>query len=204
MTRSDLRTSIRDYLYESTADLWLDAQLNRWIDQEMRAMPRKGVYSEEIYSTTQVVDQLDYALPTGTYKTELVEINTGTTDKPYWIEAKGWDNYGGALWFKSRPTYAYPMRVHVRKSFTILTDDVTATDVPDPETEVLIFGVAKRAYKAILGYFVDSRNWDTIAKPDGVSLNQISNLYQQSKLDYDDSIKTYRKYPRPRDIDMTG
>ena len=44
--RSEIRTEIRDLLYEATADLISDAQLNRFIKQEIRSLPRKGIYLE--------------------------------------------------------------------------------------------------------------------------------------------------------------
>lgn len=203
-TREDIRTEVRDNIYESVADLVTDAQLNRMISAELRGLPRKNIYIEELRTSTTVVDQLDYSLPTNTYKVELVERNWGTASQPTWEEIKGWDNYDDALWLKERPSSAWTMRIHIRKGFTVLSDDVTASDVPDDKMEVVIFGVVVRAYKMILGYFLDAKNWDAIAKPDGVSLNQILNLYREAKEDYKDAVNKYKTSPRPRDIDLVN
>lgn len=171
------------------------------MNQELRALPRKGIYREEIYTTSRVVDQLDYTLPSGTFKVEKVEVNTSTSAQPYWVPVAGWDNYGGALHLSSRPTDTYTMRVFIRKGFT---NNGTTIDIEDPEADALIFGIAARAYKALLGYFVDAKNWDTVAKPDGISANQVLALYREAKVDYRDALSTYRKYPMPRSVDMVG
>lgn len=46
--RSDIVTEVRDNLYETTADLWTDAQLVKHLRAEIRSLPRKGLYLEEL------------------------------------------------------------------------------------------------------------------------------------------------------------
>lgn len=202
MKRDAIRTSIRYYLYEDSADLFSDARINQAITDTLRELPRKNIYLEQIHTTARVKDQIDYTLPAGTLKVEKVEINLGTSSKPDWDEVKGWDLYGDALYLRSRPNDTYTMRIHIRKKFTNLTDDVTDTDVPNEKLEVLIAGAAYRCYKMLMGYFVDAKNWDSIAKPDGVSMNQVMNWLKMAKDDYEDLIQTFRTYPRPRDINL--
>lgn len=207
--RTDIITRVRDYLYEVSTvpiavKLWTDTQLQRLLTEEMNSLPRKGVYLEEVWATDLEVNKLDYSLPPNTIKAEKVEVNVGSSSVPDWKELKGYDFYAGALYLASTPTIAYPMQVYIRKGFTPLTDDLTATDVPDPELEVVVAGTAKRALKMVLAYFANAKNWDTVAKPDGVSLNQINSMYATIKGEYEDILKTYRKYPRPRDIDLVN
>lgn len=202
--RSDIRTEVRDEIYESAADLITDAQLNRAISREIRSLPRNGIYLEELHTTSTVVDQLDYVLPTGTYKVELVERNWGTASQPDWQEVKGWDLYGTALYLLGRPTVVWTMRVHVRKSFTVLSDDSTSSDIPDEKVDVVILGVAVRCYRYLMGYFKNAKNWDAIAKPNGISMSQIQSWYRDIKSEYEKMIALYKTVPRPRDIDLVG
>lgn len=204
MNRLDIRTLARDYLNEATADLWTEATLNRLINEEIRSLPRKDIYLEEIHTVSTGVDQFDYTLPTGTVKVEKVEKNVGTSSKPDWQEWTGWDNYAGALYLRSRPTTAWTMRIHIKKKFTELSDDTTATDIPDEKVEVLVWGTVVRAYKALMGYFVDAKNWDSVAKPDGIGMSQVQNWLIQAKAEYRELVNLYKTSPRPRDINLTG
>lgn len=204
MTRSDIRTLVRDYLNEATADLWTDATLNRLINEEIRSLPKKNIYLEEIHTASTVVDQYDYTLPSGTVKVELVERNVGTTSKPDWQEVKGWDNYAGALYLRSRPTTVWTMRIHIKKKFSELSDDVTAIDIPDDKAEVVVWGTVVRAYKALMGYFVDAKNWDSVAKPDGIGMPQVQNWLIMAKTEYKEVVNLYRTVPRPREINLVG
>lgn len=202
--RANIVTEVRDDLYEATADILTDLQLQRAIKREIRSLPRKGIYLEELWTTSTVQDQFDYTFPSGTLKIEQVEINIGSSSVPSWEELKGWRMYAGALYLGERPSQAWTMRVHIRKAFSDLTDDTTSSDVPDEKMEVVIQGVLCRAYKMILGYLKDAKNWDAIAKPDGISLRQILEVYQEAKKDYRDMLNNYRSFPVTRDIDLVG
>lgn len=202
--RSDIRTEVRDNLYETTADLFTDAQLNRCIRRVIRRLTRQNIYLEEIHTTTTGIDQLDYVLPTGTLKVELVQRNWGTAAKPDWQEVKGWDNYGGVLYLSERPTVTWTLRAHLIKAFTDLADDVTTSDVPDEKMEVVVWGTTLEAYKLLMGYFKNAKNWDAIAKPDGVSMNQIVNWMREARDMYKELVRLYKTVPRPRDIDLVG
>ena len=79
--RDAILAEVRDNLYEVTADLWTDAQLIKHIRAEIRSLPRKNIYLEEIHTTSTVVDQIDYVLPTGTIEVEKVESDWGTSTR---------------------------------------------------------------------------------------------------------------------------
>ena len=207
--RSDIRTRVRDYLYEvstvpSTVKLWTDDQLNRLISEEILSLSKKNIYLEEFWTTTYVPAQLDYTLPTGTIEVEGVEYNAGTAANPEWIALKGWHVYAGALNFTKDLAYAWSIRIKIRKAYANISDDSTATDIPDARLEVVVLGTAKRATRMILSYFINTKNWDTVAKPDGVSLNQISNMYQVISRDYKEAVNEEKETPKPRDIDLVG
>ena len=202
--RSDIRTRVRDYIYESTADLVSYAQLNRYITEEVNSLTTKDIYIEDMYTTTLVVDQQDYAVPTGTVKVEDVERNDGTTTQPEWVKLNGWDVYSGSIWLSWRPTTADTIRVKVSKSFTPPTDDSTAMDVPDDKCEVVVWGVVVRVYKQLIGYFRQSKNWDSISKPDGVTLSSLQNWLRDARTEYQTLIEQYKTMALPRDIDLVS
>lgn len=202
--RADIRSEVRVDLFEPTADLWADADLNSFIAAEIRSLPRKGIYLEKTYTFTTIVNDDNFALPSNVFKVEKIERNWGTSALPDWVEVKGYDFYNNALYFPSRVSTAYDLRLFWKQSFTVPTDDVTASDIPDEKMEVVIAGCTRRAYKKLLSYFLDTSNWDTIAKPDGISLNQALGLYKEAKDDYQKLIQQYKTVPRPRDIDLTG
>lgn len=203
-TRSDLITEIRDNLYETNADLWTDAQLVKHLRAEVRSLPKKNIYLEEIHTTTTVQDQIDYVLPTSTNKVEMVETDLGSGNLTDWQELKGWDNYGGAIYLPYRPSAGWTLRLHIKKGFTDLTTDGTTTDVPDDKVEVVVWGTCCRAYRQLMGYFVDARNWDSVGKPDGISMNQVRQWYDDARREYKDLIQIYRSVPRNRDINLVG
>ncbi len=200
--RSDIRTSVRYYLYEDTADLFSDNQINQAISDTLRELPKKGVYLEDTYTTTTIINQLSYTLPTNTFKVEKLEINNGTATQPDWDPMAGWDQYNNALYLRTLPYTADTIRVHIRKKFTDLTGDSTTTDVPSDILEVLYSGIVYRCYTMLIGYLVDAKNWDSIAKPDGISLNQVANWTGMAKKRYDELINTHKRFPRPRDINL--
>lgn len=202
--RSDIITEVRDSFYEDSASLFTDVKLRRFLAQEIRSLPRKGIYLEELHTTTTEVDRLDYPIPTGTNKIEKLERNWGTASQPDWVEIKGWDTYAGSIYLPERPTDTFTMRAHIQKGFTVLTDDVTASDIPDDKMEVVIWGVVVRAYRAIMGYLRDAKNWDAIAKPSGIQMAQINQWLRDAREIYNDLVRQYKTLPRPRDIDLVN
>ena len=202
--RQDVRERVRDYLHESVADIWTDEQLNRHILEELRSLPSKSIYLEEMWTTTCTQDQQDYALPTGTIKVESVEKNEGTTSAPNWCELKGADFYGGALYLPYHPSTGDEIRVKIKKSF----DDVTADDVdlslPDYKIEVLVWGTVIRAYRQFIGYLRNSESWDTVTKPGDHNISTIQNWIKEAQEHYKMLIQQYMTSPKPRDINLTA
>ncbi len=204
MTRSDIRTRVRDYLYEATADIFSDAQLNRLYLEELRALPNKDVYLQELWTMTAVVDQYDYVLPTGTVKVELFERNDGTSTRPEWNVINGWVMDGNAIYLPFRPTQADTYRVHLKKRFTEVTDDSTVLDIPDEKSEVLVWGIVIRGYRMVIGYLRGSKSWDSVTKPGDLSIPVIQNWLRDAKSEYNDLLRTYATSPRPRDINLVS
>lgn len=202
--RSDLRTRIRDYMYESSADWFTDNQLNRLITEEIRSLPSKDIFAEKVYTTPLVANQMDYVLPTGTKEIERIERNQGTSTLPDWTEFTGFDTFNNSLYLDYRPSVADTIRVFIRAEFTVPTDDVTTLDIPDDVCEIVVWGVVVRAYKMVIGYLRQSKNWDSIAKPDYLTLNTVLSWLQEAKKDYNDLVKAYMTVPRPRDINLVS
>lgn len=200
--RDDVRTRVRDLLYEDTADLFTDARINRAIEDALRELPRIGIYNEEIQTTTQVLDQIDYDLDNNVIKVEKVEINIGSASKPVWDEVSGWDQYKGALYLRSRPTSAYTMRIHCKQDFTVVSDDSTDYDFADRIVELVVVGAAIRCYRMIMGYFLDASNWDALAKPDGIDMSKVANWIQALQTDYRQLVQAHKTTPRPRTINL--
>jgi len=205
--RTDLRTEIRDYIYEASGEtgaIWSDAVLNRMISREVQALPSNDIYLEETWTTTTVVDQYDYTLPTGTQKVEQVERNDGTTDLPDWNELNGCDTYGDVLTLPYRPSAADTLRIKIKKAFTIPSDDTTNLEVPDDKCEVIVVGVALRCFKRMIGYLSKSVSWDTVTKPGDLAIPAIQSWIQSAKQDYKELIKRFASVPKPRDINLVS
>jgi len=210
MTLLEIRNLVRRKLYEldavgtPAADLFTDTHIDANINAELRILPSKNVYNEEIHTTPQVVDQLDYQLPSGTKKVELVEKNMGTTTDPDWKEIKGWDNYGGAIYLPQKPKDTKNLRIHIKKTFTELATAAQECELDDDKTDLLVLGVALKCYQDLMGYFVDAKNWDSTAKPDGITMRDVRAWYNDLKVEYIDLLRTIRTSPRPRFIDLVG
>jgi len=203
-TRSDIRTRVRDYIYESVADIITDTQLNTLFLEELRSLPAKGIYLEELWTTSTVENQEDYTLPTGSFKAELVERNEGTTTAPRWVPIVGVDNYAGAIYLPYLPSTTESIRIKVKKKFTEVTDDSTALDLPDDKTEVLVWGIVVKAYKILIGYYRNDKSWDSVTKPGDVGLSSLQAWLRDAKSEYKDLIKMHASISRPRDIDLVG
>lgn len=205
--RSDIRTEVRDVLAEdaeSTSGIWTDNLINRMTAQEIRALHRKGIYSRERDTSDTVVDQFDYTFPAGCYKIDKVERNWGTSAKPLWLPELGWYQDDGALYLGIRPTISWTMRLSFRKKYTVLTDDVTNSDIPDEKMEVVVLGTALRCLRRLASYLGNTANWDSISKPDGVTINTVNNYIMTFRKDYMDAIHTWRTSPPAKDIDLVG
>ena len=205
MIKSALLTSIREMLHETTANLWTDTNLYNFADAEIRSLPRKRIYKEELYTTTQVVNQVDYQLPTNVFKVDKVEQNEGTADDPSWEELAGWDTYGDTLYLGAKPTVARTMRLHLQVPYlTVSSLSAGQTiDIPDSKVEVVVLGAVLRAYQSLMGYFVDLKNWDYVGKPDGITMRDVNAWIRDVKIEHMDAIRYYRSVPRPRFIDLT-
>lgn len=206
MIKSALLARIRRKLYESSADLWTDADIYDYADEEISSLFAKNVYKEELYTSSTVVNQVDYQLPTNTYKVDRVEFDYGTGSNTDWAEQAGWDVYGNTLYLGSKPTQVLSMRLHLRMPYTTVTALASGDtiDIPDSRVEVVVLGAVLRAYQSLMGYFVDLKNWDYNAKPDGISMQDVRLWLRDIKQDYLDILKALRKVPLPRFMDLVG
>lgn len=203
-TRLEIRERARDYLAEEVADIWSDDQLNRYFLEELRSLPRKGIYLEQLWTTTTIANQQDYTLPTGTYKVESTERNDGSSTYPDYNPISGVDNYAGAIYLPYMPSDGEQIRIKIKKKFTEIADDVTALDVPDDKTEVLVWGIVVRAYKQLVSYYRSNKAWDSVTKPGGVDMYAIQQYLRDAIQEYKDLVKEYATSPRPRDIDLAS
>jgi hypothetical protein len=203
-TRSDIRTRVRDYIYEDTADIISDAKMNRLVSEEIRSLPGKEIYLEDRYTTTTVANQTDYDLPTGTKKIERIERNDGTSTSPEYCELKGWDVYKDTLIFNFNPVGDETIMVYIKKAFTNPSDDVTYLDVPDEVCEVVVWGVVVRCYRLLIGYMRQAKNFDSISKPEGVTLSSMQGWLRDAEKTYKDLVSQYQSIARPRDIDLVS
>ncbi len=207
MLRSDVLTAVRDMIYEAsgaTGAIWTDAILNRFFTREMAALGSNNIYLENIYTTTTVVDQYDYTLPTGTIKGELVERNDGTSTDPLWTTLNGVDNYSGAIWLPYKPSSVDTLRIHIRKDYTDPADDTTTLDIPAGPVDVVIHGMAIRCYKRLIGFLTNDKSWDSVTKPTDMSLPTVLGLLRDSKQDYKNLVQQHATCPRPRDINLVS
>ena len=205
MVRSDLRTEIRDNIQEASGAsnaIWSDTLLNRHITREIRSLPSKEIYLEQLWTMSTVANQIDYSLPTGTVKVESVERNDGTASLPQWYELNGWDNYAGALYLPYTPGTSESIRIKIKKAFTVPSDDVTALDIPDDKTEIVVWGVTIRCYRILIGYLRGSVSWDSVTKPGDVQITVIQNWLRDAEKYYKELTQLYMTHPRPREISL--
>lgn len=204
MLRSEIRDEIRVLLYEATADLFTDADLDTHINAEVRLLPGRGIYIEEMHTIAKELQEQDYEVPDNTVKVEFLEENYGTASNPDWQPMKGWDHYAGAIWLRVPPTDTRTMRAWIQKRFTKLTSDGQTSDVPEHQIDVVIYGAAIRAYQQLVGYLVDQKNYDAIVKPDGISLGNVRGWIRELREDRDSILKRVRQVRKPRSIDLVG
>ena len=207
-TRSDIRTEVRDNIQEVSGiqgAIFSDALLNRHITREILSLPKKDIYLEELW--TQTLDPLvDYsdgiALPPGTVKVEVIERNDGTSTYPDWNSLSGVDNYSGAIFLPYTTTTTDTLRLKLKKSFTVPTDDITALDIDDDVCEVVVWGVTVRCYRILIGYLRGSQSWDSVTLPGNLNINTINGWLREAKDYYKELIQLYATVPRPRDISL--
>lgn len=204
MLRSDLRTRARDELYETTANIWSDDRLNRAFEDELRSLPSKGVYLQETHSYTLTADTLEMTLPTGTDEVEAVERNDGTATVPDWNPIEGWNTFGLVLRFPAMMSSGDIIRVKIRKAFTVVSDDATAIDVPDDESELVVKGMVVRAYKILVGYLRSNMSWDSVTKPGDLSIPVIVAYLREAKQDYNELLKQYAKPRMAKNINLVS
>lgn len=202
MTGAEIITEIRRLLYEASADLWTDADLIAHANAEIRHLPYKGIYKEELWTTSKVSAQQDYELPTSTFKIEYLEENGGTTDNPDWQEMRGYDFYGGALWLPAPASDTRTIRAWISKAFTEIANDATESDIPENKIDIVIYGAAIRGYQQLIGYLVDAKNYDSIIKPDGITMNAVRGWIMELEAHQKRMLDVIRGVPRPRSISM--
>lgn len=208
LDRAEIRTMARDYLYELSSEtrrLWTDDQLNRWIVEEIHSWFGKKIYKRAVYEGTTEENATDFELPEGVISVEKIEIDTNDGAAPAnWQEVVGWRRVGAQITLRDALLGGYPIRLILQKQYIAPSADGPSLEITDAEVEVLVHGVALRAYRALMGYFVDAKNWGTVAKPDGVSFNQVQNWYRIAKEDYKEMVKNNQKTPWAKDIDLVN
>jgi hypothetical protein len=204
MTRADIRTHARTILKEASADLYTDGDLNTYILDEIRSLPSKGIFLEEVWKRNLVVDVVDYILPSGTYDVQSVEENIGSSTDEEWQPLEGWGRYAGALWLPTKPTTTSGIRVKIKKNFTEPTDEGTVLDIPAEKEEIVAVGTALRATRQIIHDLIDAKNYNAIAKPDGISMPQIQSFMRDLKADYRELVNQMRVIPKTGQIDLVN
>lgn len=210
MIKSAFLSLVREKLDELATDLWTDQQLYDFGDEELRTLPAKRVYKQEVWDCQTAKDLngnfvRDYPLPTGTIQVEDVQINESSIQDDY-NPMVGWETFANVLTLPYRPTMVSNLRIKIQKSFTPLSSltDGQSLDIPDSKVEVLVLGTVLRAYSKLMGYFVDLKNWDYNAKPDGISMTQVQSWIRDLKTEYSEILAAVRFMPKPRYINLTG
>ena len=205
MTRADIRTRFRDYIFEDIADLFSAPQVNRFYEEETRSLPTKGVFRRQLWTHVIESNQQEYILPTGTVGIEKTEINYGSTTPAHWVELSGCQFFADALFLPYTPGSGNDtIRAWLNKTFTVVSDDLTALDIPDDMSEVLVWGMVVRGYKRLIGFYRNSKNFDSVTTPNGVTLSVIQGWFREGKQEYKDLISQYAIQKRTREIDLVS
>lgn len=190
-------------MYEDVANIFSDDQINRFYAEETRSLPQKNIYLEEIWETNAVQNQQEYSLPTGVVHVEKVEINLNGSIPERWDEINGVQKFGNSIFFPFLLTNSNDViRIYVRKQFQVITDDESELDIPDEATEVLVWGMVLRGYKRLVGYYRNSKNFDSVTMPNGVTLSVIQGWMRDAKTEYRDLLDQYSAQGKPKDIDL--
>ena len=155
-TLGELRAALRVLLNDGDAVsgyLWSDAQLNRYLQDAVRAYGRH--FLREMSTTvTVVVGQAAYALPDGVVRVLRVElIAEGDSEGEVLVEggdAFGWgyQAYGGSLVLTETPTAALgTLSIRYLAAHEELSADDAASSVPAQDEDMLL---AHAAGKAVL------------------------------------------------------
>lgn len=210
MTQADIRTEVRDYIQETsgvTGGIFTDDVLNRAIASEIRGLPSKDIYKEELWQVS-LVPTTDYsdgiALPDGTVKVEGIERNDGTATYEDWNPLSGVDNYEGAIFLPYTVTSAQDIRVKIKKAFAVPANNTDQVEVPEDKMEVVIWGVVIRCYRMLLGYLRGSQSWDSVTKPGDLSIPVVTVWLREAQDHYKEIVQQFATSPRPRDIDLVG
>ena len=207
-TRADVRSRVRDYLFEQSTDvakLWTDPQINSWISEEIHSWFGKKIFKKEVMTGTTEENAIEFDVPERVITIEAIELDTNKGSAPQnWQDMKGWRRLGDKVSFRVPLMGGYPIRLIVQRQYLVPADDIPTMGILDSEVEVLVHGTVLRAYRALMGYFVDASNWTTVAKPDGISFNQVQNWYRLAREDYKEMVKLNQKTPLPKDIDLVG
>lgn len=207
MLRSDYRDRIKNKLATlstSLPDVFPDSEIDTAFLDALRNLPYKGVYLEEKWQRTLTTTDKEYALPAGTLKAEKVEFNIGTTDKPQWEKQTGWEEFAGSIHLDVYPSTTWTMRIWLKKKFTEIDDDSTTVDVPDDKAEVVVLASVRRLLENLIHYMIDSKNYDSVAKPSGATIPQAKGWRDELRVEEERIIKSFKTTPRPRFIDLVG
>lgn len=204
MTRADIRTRVRDAVYEDSADLLSDAKLNRMFEDELRFLPTERVFKQEIWERTTEQNIKEYTLPSGSVQVEKVFITHGTTAPISWSEVNGFKEYAGAVILPFYPSGTETLRIEVLKKFTIVSNVNDTLDIDDEKTDVLVKGITIRAYNSIIGYYAHSKNHNAVTSPNGVSMRTIEEHVSQLRTEYRGLLDKYAVPVQAQDINLVG
>lgn len=208
MTREDYRNRVIGKLANLSTNLntvITTSEINSAFLDALRNLPYKGVYKEEKWYKTLSTSQKEYSLEGEFLKVEKVEFDLGTgSDREEWEKQQGWEEFAGSLHLATYPTSAHTVRVWVKKKFTEIEDDDTTVDVPDDKGEVLVLGIVRRLLDNIIHYMIDANNYDSVAKPTGVTLPQVKNWRDEIRVEEERIIKSFQTTPRPRFMDLVN
>jgi hypothetical protein len=162
MTRLEIRNMARKRLGETTGAFWTDTELNSWINEAGEDCAFKTKSSRDNYYFTTVEDQQEYALSTilpfasaildlyvqidgETWRRMKPIANREEMDLEYegWMNADSaapyvywWDREEDKLILHPKPDSenagANFARAYCTKKFTLLTNDNSSPDLPDP------------------------------------------------------------------------
>ena len=177
MTRLEIRTMARKRLGETTGAFWTDAELNTWINEAGEDCAFKSKSIRDNYYFNTVVDQLEYSLstvlPLASSILDLYVKISGTTwrrmlplanREEFDAEYEGWMNASAAApyryyWDREEDKlYLYPKpdatsagtnyaRAYCTKKFTLITNDASTPDLPDPLHLAMVDWVVALGYE---------------------------------------------------------
>lgn len=205
MKRSDYRDAVKNKLAElatNLPDIFPDSEINAAFVDTIRGLPWKGVYKEEFWFRTLSTTSKEYGYQTGTIEIERVEVNEGTSDREDYVKVEGYELFANTIILPSYPSSARTMRVRAKMKFTEITDDDTDVDVPDEKAEAVKYGMVRRLLENLIHYVIDSKNYDSILKPDGLSLPQLKGWRDEIRAEEERTIKSFKTKQKPREMNL--